>query len=80
MEAATMKSDGERMRSAVTALQHAQKRLVPMDDDPRRGGTASDAHPRLEAVGAEVIFEHSQEHKMKDIEAAFVDASAANWS
>jgi hypothetical protein len=22
------------MRSAVTALQHAQKRLVPMDDDP----------------------------------------------
>jgi hypothetical protein len=30
MEAATMKSDGERMRSAVTALQHAQKRLVPM--------------------------------------------------
>ena len=78
-----MKSDGERMRSAVTALQHAQKRLVPMDDDPiqelwnippaptgaasRRGGTASDAHPRLEAVGAEVIFEHGQEHKMKDI-------------
>jgi hypothetical protein len=34
MEAATMKPDGERMRSAVTALQHAQKRLVPMDDDP----------------------------------------------
>ena len=34
MRAATMKSDGERMRSAVTALQHAQKRLVPIDDDP----------------------------------------------
>jgi len=34
MGAATMKSDGERMRSAVTALQHAQKRLVPMADDP----------------------------------------------
>jgi hypothetical protein len=34
METATMKSDGESMRSAVTALQHAQKRLVPMDDDP----------------------------------------------
>jgi len=34
MEAATMKSDGERMRSAVTALQHVQKRLVPMDDEP----------------------------------------------
>lgn len=34
MEAATMKSDGERMRSAATALQHAQKRLVPMADDP----------------------------------------------
>jgi hypothetical protein len=34
MEAATMKPDGERTRSAVTALQHAQKRLVPMDDDP----------------------------------------------
>jgi hypothetical protein len=34
MGAATMKSDGERMRSAVTALQHAQNRLVPMADDP----------------------------------------------
>ena len=34
MEAATMKSDGERMRSAVTALAHAQKRLVPMADNP----------------------------------------------
>jgi hypothetical protein len=34
MKAATMKSDGERMRSAVAALQHAQKRLVPMADDP----------------------------------------------
>ena len=34
MEAATMKPDGERMRSAVTALQHAQNRLVPMADDP----------------------------------------------
>jgi hypothetical protein len=34
VEAATMKPDGERMRSAVTALQHAQKRLVPIDDDP----------------------------------------------
>jgi hypothetical protein len=34
MGAATMKSDGERMRSAVTTLQHAQKRLLPMADDP----------------------------------------------
>ena len=34
MEAATMKPDGERMRSEVTALKHAKKRLVPMDDDP----------------------------------------------
>jgi hypothetical protein len=34
MKAATMKSEGERMRSAVTALQHAQRRLVPMGDDP----------------------------------------------
>jgi hypothetical protein len=38
METATMKSDGERMRSAVTALRHAQKRLVPMDDDPIQCG------------------------------------------